>query len=378
MKIAIVSPAYPLRGGIAEFAGAMATDLTQRRHDVHLVSFKRQYPSLLFPGKTQYEDEAAGQEHLEAHHIIDSINPLSWLQAGTEIASMRADLVIFNFWMPFFGPALGTIARRVRKRSDARIVFVCHNIIPHERRPGDRALTRYALKVADHCIVLSSPVGNDLETILPQMPYTVVPHPVYDTYGNALPKSEAREILGISEDNLVLFFGFVRKYKGLDILIQALPEILDSCRVKLLVVGEFYDDEEKYRAMVARLGLEGQVRFVPEFVPRGKVGTYFSAADVVALPYRSATQSGIVQIANHFDTPCIVTDVGGLSEIVDHGRTGFVIPPEDPGSLATAVIKFFTETDRESMKRSIAEDSDRYSWSSLSAVLEECGSRVLR
>lgn len=375
MKIAIVSPAYPLRGGIAEFAGAMATNLVGRGHEVKMVSFSRQYPSLLFPGKTQYEDEqhqssTIESETFKSEALIDSINPISWLRAADTIVDFGADLVIFNYWMPFFAPCLGTISRRVKKKSAAIILFVCHNVIPHEKRPGDTALTTFALGTADHCLVLSSPVGDDLRHLLPEMNFTIVPHPVYDTYGDARPREVARSTLGIVDENVILFFGFIRKYKGLDLLIQAMPAILERLPVRLLVVGEFYDDESGYRKMVDDLELEACIEFRPEFVPRSEVGTYFSAADLVVLPYRSATQSGIVQIAYHFNTPCVVTDVGGLSEMVEDGEAGFVVPPGNVEALATAVVRFFEETDRQSMQASIQARKGGYSWDALSEAIE--------
>ena len=371
MKIVIVSPAHPFRGGIAEFTSAMATDLLDRGHDVKLVSFSRQYPKLLFPGKTQYEHQGDVDQDLpRGEPVIDSINPFTWFKAVREIVDFQTDVVIFNYWMPFFAPCFGTIARRVKKKLGSQIFFVCHNVVPHESRPGDTVLTRYALSPADRCIVLSSPVGHDLELILPTMTYEHVPHPVYNSYGESSEKELARAVVGASKQNVILFFGFIREYKGLDMLLYAMPTILASIDCQLWVVGEFYDDEEKYRTIVDELDLKSSVEFRPEFVPRNEVSAYFSAADLVVLPYRTATQSGIVQIANHFDTPCVVTDVGGLSEVVEDDVTGFVVPPGSTEAIATAVVRFFRDTDRENMIENIRKRKGRYSWAALSEVVE--------
>ena len=270
--------------------------------------------------------------------------------------------------MPFFGPCFGTIAKRVKKGTSAKVLFICDNIIPHERRPGDVMLTKYAFRQADYFIVQSIAVERDLLKYFPRATYRNVPHPVYENFGPALPKQEACNLLGISAKKIMLFFGYVRAYKGLNVLLDAIKEIEDAL---LLVVGEFYDDEGTYRKKVQQLGVESNVRFVSEYVPNEKVGIYFSAADVVVLPYLSATQSGIVQIAYNFDKPVIATDVGGLAEVVKDNVSGFIVPPHDPHELANAIRKFYDGNREREFTENVRVEKIKYSWDNLVNTMEE-------
>src|SRR5271169_2661817 len=281
MKILIIGTAYPLRGGIAHFNALLGSHL-RKHHVVETITFKRQYPKFLFPGTTQDE---TGEHHDEepAPQLVDSINPLNWLRAAREIARRKPDLLLFKYWLPFFGPCFGTIAKFAKKKTGASVIFICDNIIPHERRPGDVAFTRYAFRHADGFIVQSDVVERDLLENFPGSSYRKVPHPVYENFGTALPKESARVALGISAKKVMLFFGYVRAYKGLFVLIDAMKLLVDAGMTDctLLVVGEFYDDETQYRNRVRELGLELYIRFVSEYVPNDQVTTYFSAADVV-------------------------------------------------------------------------------------------------
>lgn len=398
MKIIIVGPAYPLRGGIAHFNALLASHLSAR-HTVEVVTFKRQYPAFLFPGKTQ--EEVGGMSHTTpAPQLLDSINPLNWLRVGSILRERNADLVLFTYWLPFFAPCYGTIARKVKRNRKTKILFLCHNILPHERRPGDIALTRYAFRRADFFLVQSDAVESDLLKLFPHAIYRKTPHPVYEIFGDPIPKDEARRRLGILARNVILFFGYVRQYKGLMVLIDAMKMIADyrlsvppkagrdldptygrigeivrrtplGGDVLLLAVGEFYDDEKKYRRKVRDLNLESCVRFVSEYVPNDRVRLYFSAADVVVLPYRSATQSGIIQIAYNFDKPVITTNVGGLSEVVINGKTGFVVPPDNPDALAGAITKFYEENRENEFASNVRREKERFSWDNLVAAIED-------
>ncbi|MCX6133063.1 MAG: glycosyltransferase [Ignavibacteriales bacterium] len=368
MNIVIVGTAYPLRGGIAHFNALLYKHLSKHHH-VEIVTFSRQYPSLLFPGKTQ--DEKGGQEGaVPSEQLIDSINPITWFTAASAIARKKPDLLIFKYWMPFFGPCFGTIARLVRRKTGAKILFVCDNIIPHEKRPGDMAFTRYAFKTADAFIVQSASVEKDLNAFLPGSRYELVAHPVYEIFGTSMPKSEARAKLGLTDERVILFFGYVRRYKGLHILLDAMPSILKSMKVKLLVVGEFYDDEQKYRQQIADKNLQSDVVVRSDYVPNEEVSLYFSAADIVVLPYISATQSGIVQIAYQFDKPVIATDVGGLAEVVLNDRTGFIVKPETPQAVADAVVRFYSEKREEAFVKNVREEKKKYSWENLVQAIE--------
>ena len=369
MHCIIVSAAYPLRGGIAHYSALLARTLRER-HRVEIVTFKRQYPSLLFPGTSQ-EESGPTLDEAPAPQLIDSINPLNWFRVGEELRRRSPDLVIFNYWMPFFGPCFGTIASRLRRASSTRVLFLLHNVLPHEPRPFDRLFTRYALSKGDFFIVQSDTVRRDLLSVVPGAQYRSVPHPVYSLFGPALQKEEARRRLEISARHVVLFFGYVRRYKGLDILLKAIARARHEVDLSLLVVGEFYDDESHYRRLVMELDLTAHVRIISAYVPNEQVALYFSAADVVVLPYLSATQSGIAQIAFNFDTPVIATDVGGLAEMVHDGRTGHLVPPGDPEALARTLVRFYTEGRTEEFSQTIRREKQAYSWERLRSAIEE-------
>lgn len=374
MKILIVGTAYPLRGGIAHFNALLASHLG-RRHAVETITFKRQYPSFLFPGTTQSETGASPADVTPAPELIDSINPFNWLAVAREIRRRTPDLLIFKYWLPFFGPCFGTIAKLATRNSATKVLFICDNIVPHERRPGDVLFTKYAFAQADAFIVQSDAVERDLLALFPGRPYRKVPHPVYENFGQAIPADEARAALGISAKKVMLYFGYVRAYKGLLVLLDAMRRLADApgtSDVLLLAVGEYYDDEAKYRRRASELGLGETVRFVSEYVPNEKVGLYFSACDAVVLPYLSATQSGIAQIAYNFNKPVIVSDVGGLAEVARDGVTGFVVPPNDPGALAAAMGRFYAEEGRgAAFSANVAEEKKKYSWDHLVANIEE-------
>ena len=373
MNIIIVGTAYPLRGGIAHYNALLAEHLSQR-HAVSTVTFKRQYPTILFPGKTQ--DEIGGRSHARpAPQLLDSVNPFNWIAVARTIRRQSPDLVIFKYWLPFFGPCFGTVAKLVKRKSSTKVLFICDNVIPHERRFGDVAFTKYAFRQVDYFIVQSDTVERDLQKRFPGATYRKVPHPVYENFGDPIPKQRARQALGIATKNVLLYFGYVRRYKGLLVLIDAMRALVDrsgdNADILLLIVGEFYDDESKYRSRVKELHLERHIRFVSEYVQNEKVATYFSAADVVVLPYLSATQSGIAQIAFHFDKPVIATNVGGLAEVVDNGRTGFIVPAQDSRALAAAIDIFFAEQKGEEFSRRVKEEKKKYSWDHLVQAIEE-------
>ncbi len=373
MKIVIVGTAYPLRGGIAHYNALLARHLAVR-HTVETITFKRQYPSFLFPGKTQ--DESGELPSVPpAPQLVDSINPLNWLSVGRRIAEKKPDLLIMKYWLPFFGPCFGTIASVVRRRAGAKALFICDNVIPHERRPGDVLFTRYAFNRADCFLVQSDAVERELLHHFPRARFAHVPHPVYENFGSALQKEEARRLLGLRSRRIVLYFGYVRAYKGLHLLIDAMKIAGETLggpdELSALAVGEFYDGEQGYRDHVHRLGLDESVRFVPEYVPNDQVALYFSAADVVVLPYLSATQSGIAQIAYNFDKPLIVTDVGGLAEVVQQGVSGLVVPPANPQALADAIKAFYVPGKEQEFVAGVHEAKKKYSWERVVTAIEE-------
>lgn len=373
MKIVLVGTAYPLRGGISHYNALLYQELA-KTHTVEIITFRRQYPSLLFPGKTQ--KEADGELlRVPSEELVDSINPLNWIAVGNAIARRKPDLLIFKYWLPFFGPCFGTIARRAKRNGRTRVVYICDNVVPHEKRPGDAAFTRYAFGPADGFIVQSDIVERDLLAFLPGARFRKVPHPVYNIFGAGMDKLRAREALDLKAERLLLFFGYVRPYKGLHVLLDALAAVRTRVDVQLMVVGEFYDDERKYRTQIARLGLESSVHLNADYVSNDRVGLYFSAADAVVLPYLSATQSGIAQIAYNFDRPVIATDVGGLGEVVADGRTGFLVPPNDPAALAAAIRRFYVERREAEFAAHAREEKKKYTWEAMARAIEELAAR---
>ncbi|PSQ98230.1 MAG: glycosyl transferase [Bacteroidetes bacterium QS_9_68_14] len=344
-KLALIGPYPPYRGGIAHFGETLRGGLEARGHAVTPVTFLRQYPSLLFPGETQLAPGAGESGHAgRAERLLDSCGPLSWRRTARRVAESGASAALFQYWMPFFAPAYGTVARLLRRRGVPSMAVV-HNATPHERFPFGDALARFFLKACTGHLVLSEAVESDLRRLGVWAPVRQVAHPVYDRFGEAPVRAEARRALGLpAEAPVLLFFGFVRAYKGLDTLLEAMPRVLSALpEAHLVVAGAFYDDDAPYRAQVRRHGLEERVHLRDQYVPDGDVPGYFAAADAVVQPYRSATQSGVAQIAFHFDRPVITTDVGGLAEHVPHEQAGLVVPPEDPAALAEAVARFFTD-----------------------------------
>ncbi len=367
MKIVILSAAYPFRGGIANFTNLLAANLKQN-NDVVVYTFTRQYPDLLFPGKTQMEPET-GQKPITSIRTLDSINPLSWKKTGKLIKRENPDLLIFNFWMPFFAPSFGTVAKIVKKNSGVKTLAICHNIVPHESKPGDVFLTKYFLSKIDYFVLLSEKVKEELLKLKPRANYKVLFHPVYSSFGNAVSKKEAKERLNIDAGKVLLFFGLVREYKGLDVLLEAIAKVKNQSDVKLIVAGEFYDSKNKYLRMIKDLNIEQNVSVIDKYIESDEVKYYFSAADAVVLPYKEATQSGIVQVAVNFAKPLIGTTAGGLKEIIEDNVNGFLVQPGNPDDLANAIIKFYTEDKEEEFSANIVKISEKFSWQKFSGEL---------
>jgi len=368
MKIVIVGTASPLRGAMAQLNAILGWHLS-KRHAVEIVSFKRQYPKLLFPGKTQI-DPSKPLFQVPTTPLIDSINPLTWIKAARYIRSRQPNLAIFRYWLPFFAPCFGVISFLVRRDKKTNVLFICDNIVPHERRFADVSLTRFAFHFVDYFIVQSRSVESDLRQFVPNAQYAFVPHPIYNVFGDALPKEEARKRLGLVDERTILFFGYVRRYKGLHLLLEAMPQILKHIPLKLLVVGEFYDAEETYRNKIQKLGLANHVTVNSQYIPNDEVALYFSACDVVVLPYISATQSGIVQIAYHFDKPVIATNVGGLAEVVIDNETGLIVPPLDPAKLSESIVRFYKEEKESTFVKNVKREKTKYSWGHMVEAIE--------
>ena len=369
--VVLVGPASPYRGGIAHFMHATFQGLLERGHRVEIVNFKRQYPGLLFPGKTQYE-VSPERAAIPSQRIIDSVNPLSWMRAVRYIRSLKPDVVIFKHWMPFFAPAYGFIARRLRA-CGIKVLCVVHNALPHERRPGDLAMSKYFFSACDGFIVMSSAVERDLNKLGAVAPKLQVGHPVYDHFGSPVSKQSARSRLHIDpEAPVALFFGFVRRYKGLQVLLESMPAVIQTLpNLKLLVAGECYEDEAQYRDFIAKNDLSDHVSLRFEYIPESDIPDLFSAADIVVQPYASATQSGVAQIAFHYERPLIVTDVGGLAEIVPHEKAGLVVPPQDPIALASSILRFFEDDMGTKLHAGVLKQKALHSWDRLLDAIEE-------
>jgi D-inositol-3-phosphate glycosyltransferase len=372
-KVLIISPAHPLRGGIAALSERLALELQQAGYSVTIFSFVLQYPAFLFPGKTQFTDDPA-PEGLDIRPLLNSVNPFNWWRVGRLLARAQPDQVIVRFWLPFMGPCLGSVLRIARwtSRKSFKITALVDNIIPHEKRFGDRPFAKWFVGACDGFVVMSRSVGAEIRQFLPpEQPESRVryaPHPVYDNYGVLLDKNNARELLNLPQNaSIVLFFGFVRKYKGLDLLLKALAQ---TPGLHALIAGECYEDWAEYQRIIEENGLADRVHLRLDFIPADEVNRYFSASDLVVQPYRSATQSGISQIAYHFEKPMVVTRVGGLPEIVTDGVSGYVVDLT-PEAIASALRDFFESGRAEKMQAGVRSEKARFSWGNLTRVLLE-------
>ena len=372
MKIVIIGPAYPLRGGLATYDERLARAFQAAGDEVRIVTFSLQYPDFLFPGQTQFSTEP-GPTDIAIEVSLNSVNPLTWWQVGRQLRRERPDIVIFRFWLPFMGPALGTVARLVRGNGHTRVVAITDNVIPHEKRPGDGPLTRYFLSACDGFVTMSRSVLVDLQKLgYAQKPALYRPHPLYDNFGPAKPKAAALAALGLpAQYRYVLFFGFIRAYKGLDILLEAFADArLAALPLKLIIAGEFYEDAAPYEALIQKYNLESRLVRATDFIPNERVADYFSAADMVIQPYKNATQSGVSQVAYHFGRPMLVTDVGGLAELIPHGVVGYVVPPVAP-AIADALVDFYAHDREEAFSASVRQEARKFSWEVMVAALKE-------
>ena len=363
MKILFIGPAYPYRGGLATFNECMARQFVKEGEDVKLETFTLQYPSFLFPGTTQYSTDPA-PEDLNISRTVNSINPFNWFSVGRRIAKENYDMVLVRFWLPFMAPCLGTISRLIRKNKKTKVFAIVDNMIPHEKRIGDITLGKYFVNSVDGFITLSQSVLDDVNKFdKHNKPKICTPHPVYNIYGETCKKELACEKLMIDPSfKYVLFFGFIREYKGLDILMESFKYLPND--IRLIVAGEFYNNSERYKRLEKELNLFGRIHWFTEFIPTNEVATYFSAAEIVAQPYKTATQSGVTQVAYQLEKPMLVTNVGGLAEIVPHGKVGYVTEV-NPEAVANA-IKDFYENDRTAeFLPHIRTEKQKYSWEEL-------------
>lgn len=370
MKITIIGTAYPYRGGLSAYNERLAKEFIAQGDDVTIETFTLQYPDFLFPGKTQYSSEPAPQ-FLNIVRSVSSVNPFNWISVGKRIAKQAPDLLIINYWLPFMSPCFGTIARYVRRNGKTKVMSILHNIIPHEKKFFDRTLSNYFVRTVDGFVAMSQSVLNDLDMFDRKKPRAFCPHPLYDHFGQKKTRDEALAALTLDPSfSYILFFGFIRDYKGLDILLQAMAnESLLKKNVKLVVAGEFYNNPNQYFELAKNLGISDRIIWRNDYIPDTQVSSYFSAADIVAQPYKSATQSGVTQIAYHFEKPMLVTNVGGLSEIVPDGKVGYVVEP-NADAVAAALCSFYENDLTAFFEENIREEKKKYAWSRMTDTIK--------
>lgn len=370
MKICLVGPTYPFRGGISHYTTLLYTYLL-KRHEVHFFAFKRQYPRWLFPGKTDIDSSQNNIKANGAQRILDSIDPLSWLRVVLKIVKLNPELVIIPWWVSFWFPQFWTISFLVKLISDTKILFICHNVVEHESNWISKLFARSVLRNGDLFIVHSGEDEKNLLIMFPKAKVRKSFHPTYNFFNRGnFNKPKIRRDLDV-EGNVILFFGFIREYKGLKYLLRSLPEVLSKVEITLLVVGEFWKDKNEYISLINRLGIEKHVVFIDEYIPNEEVGKYFGIADLVVQPYVSATGSGVIQIAFGFNKPVVATKVGSLTEVIEDGKTGYLVPPRTTHELAQAIINFFCDDNRQVFCENIKKEQYKFSWDRMVDVIED-------
>ena len=369
-KVIIIGSAWPLRaGGLATFNERLAKQFMEEGFDTSIYTFSLQYPSFLFPGSTQLSNEPA-PAHLKIKACINSINPFNWLKVGNELREIKPDYIVVRFWMPFFGPCLGTILKLVNRNKFTQIICIADNVIPHEKRMGDTLLTKYFFSSIHRFVTMSEKVNQDLKTFT-QKPSINIVHPIYDNFGDILSKEEARKHLALPiNEKIILFFGFIRKYKGLDLLLEAMNNAnIREANIKLLIAGEFYDNKDEYELIIAKYNLANSLYLRTQFIDNSEVKYYLSAADFVIQPYKNATQSGVTPLAYHFEKPMLVTSVGGLANLVPHMKVGIVTEP-NADSIAAGIMKLYELGETHFLKH-LCEEKKKFSWEHLTTAIIE-------
>jgi len=367
-KVFIIGPAYPLRGGPAQFNENLCAELNKEGHDAQIISYSLQYPNFLFPGSTQYETSGKAPEGIKIHTIINTVNPFNWIKVAGFIKKEKPDFILFRYWLPFFGPCLGTIGRLVRSKTT--VLALTDNIIPHEKRFGDKSFTNYFVNSCDGFIAMSKTVLNDISKFTTNQNKAYSPHPMYETYGASVSMEEARKKLNLkSSDKIILFFGLIRHYKGLDILMEAMahPEIKKQ-NIKLLIAGEFYEDKQPYLDLIQKHQLQDQILLHDKFIPNEDVRYYFCASNLVAQTYRNATNSGVTMVGYFYEKPMLVTNVGGLAEIVPNEKCGYVVETKIP-EISEKIITYFSQDKETEFTQNVRIEKKKYEWNEFIRVL---------
>lgn len=369
-KIVLLGVGHPFRGGLASYNERLVREFNSLGYEVTLSTFTLQYPNFLFPGKTQYSSSAKPDD-IHIIEEVNSVNPFNWIKVGKRIKKEKPDLLLFKFWLPFMGPCFGTIARIVKGNKKTKVISIIDNIIPHEKRIGDKLLANYFVGAMDGFIAMSKDVLGDLKLFDSKKPKHFSPHPIFDNFGTPVSREEALDKIGLDKNTrYVLFFGFVRDYKGLDLLIEAFADSrFREQNVKLIVAGEFYNGGEQYFEQIDRLGLKDEIIMRNDFIPNEDVKNYFCAADIIAQPYKTATQSGVTQIGYHFEKPMLVTDVGGLAEIIPDQVVGYVVQPQ-PQPITEALLDFFVQNRKQGFEENVKLEKRKYSWKKMVETIE--------
>lgn len=370
MKINLIGPSYPFRGGISHYTTILFRNL-KKNHQTKFYSFKRQYPRFLFPGETDRDLSNVSLKDDDAQPILDSLNPITWIKVAAKTIKDKPDITIFPWWVIFWVPQFITIILLLKNFSKTKILFICHNVVEHESSFTKRLLSRAVLSKGDFFIVHSAEEKQRLIGLIGERDIIETYHPSYKDFNlEEIPKVAAKKRLNISSENIILFFGFVREYKGLKYLIKAMPSILEKVNVKLIIAGEFWDDKEEYTQLINKLKLNDKIIINDNYIPNEELPFYFYASDIVVLPYTSVTGSGLVQLAYGFNKPVIVSDIGALSQVVINEKTGFLVKPTNSQSIADAVVKFYSNNDKEYMETDIIENNKKFSWDMLIQKIE--------
>ncbi|MBS1642250.1 MAG: glycosyltransferase [Bacteroidetes bacterium] len=375
-KVIIIGPAHPLRGGLASFDERLARQFQQENFNTTIYTFSLQYPEFLFPGTTQYSSEPKPTD-INIKVCINSINPFNWIKVGNELRKLKPSIIVVRYWLPLMGPCLGTILRITKKNKVTKVIAITDNVIPHEKRFGDKPFTKYFLKTVDACVTMSEKVLKDLRTFT-QKPAQQITHPLYDNFGEAIPKQKAKKYLDINaNENIILFFGFIRNYKGLDILLEAMALLKSkNSNIKLLIAGEFYEDRKPYDDLIEKFNLKNQLILKTDFIADSEVKYYLSAADFVIQPYRNATQSGVTPLAYHFEKPMLVTNVGGLPSLVPNKKVGLIAEP-NATAIANKILELY-ELGEEYFLPHLREEKKKYSWNVLTNTIVELSKNDLQ
>ncbi len=368
LKIFIIGPAYPLRGGPAQFNENLCVELNKAGHDAQIISYSLQYPNFLFPGSSQYETSGKAPLGIKIHTFINTVNPLNSIKVANFIKKEKPDFILFRYWLPFFGPCLGTIGKLVRSKT--KVLALTDNIIPHEKRFGDSGFTKYFVNSCDGFIAMSKTVLNDISKFSSNQNKAYSPHPMYETYGAMVSLKEAREKLGLNQtDKIILFFGLIRHYKGLDILLEAMnSDEIKKQNIKLLIAGEFYEDKQPYLDIIEKNKLKEHVILHDKFIANEDVRYYFCASNLVAQTYRNATNSGVTMVGYYYEKPMLVTNVGGLSEIVPNEKCGYVVENE-VSKISEKIIQYFSQNKETEFTQNVILEKKKYEWTEFIRVL---------